>query len=423
MPTIRCGKVRRLLLEGKAQVVKRCPFTVKLLYCAGSSVQPVSLGIDAGSKTIGVSATTASKELYAAEVALRTDITDLLSTRRELRRSRRNRKTRYRQSRFNNRVHAKHRGWLAPSIEAKIGTHIRVVSDAMKILPVSSIIVEVASFDMQMIKALENGKKAPEGTDYQQGDQLGFWNVREYVLFRDGHVCRCCKGKSKDRILNVHHIESRKTGSDAPNNLVTLCETCHKAYHAGKIELPPTIKRGTSFRDAAFMGIMRWSFYNRLREMYPGMVSMTYGYITKNMRIRNSLDKTHAVDARCISGNPLAEPLDSVFFQRKVRCHNRRLHKNTILKGGLRKANQAAKEVKGFRLFDKVRYGKTECFVFARRTSGSFDVRLIDGSVLNAGVTFKKLTLLERSKSMLTERSRHFLPMSKDRGTRAEIMR
>lgn len=88
--------------------------------------------------------------------------------------------------------------------------------------------------DTQLIKAQEKGLPLPEGTDYQQGAQLGFWNVREYVLFRGDHTCQCCKGKSHDKILNVHHIESRKTGGDSPDNLITLCEYCHKQYHLGK---------------------------------------------------------------------------------------------------------------------------------------------------------------------------------------------
>ena len=60
-----------------------------------------------------------------------------------------------------------------------------------------------------------------------------------------------------------------------------------------------------SFRDATFMGIMRWAFYSKLKELYPN-VSLTYGYITKNTRIENDLPKDHYIDARCISGNPLA---------------------------------------------------------------------------------------------------------------------
>ena len=221
MPTARYGKVRRMLKSGEAVVVKRCPFTVRLTYESDTNVQPVTLGVDAGSKTIGLSASTEVKELMSAEVQLRTDIVELLSARRELRRGRRNRKTRYRAARFDNRVHSKNKGWLAPSVEQKIGTHLRVIEDATKILPVSKIVVETAQFDMQLLKAQEKGMPLPEGTDYQDGPQLGFWNVREYVLFRDDHICQCCKGKSKDKILNVHHIESRKVGGDAPNNLIT----------------------------------------------------------------------------------------------------------------------------------------------------------------------------------------------------------
>lgn len=121
--------------------------------------------------------------------------------------------------------------------------------------------METANFDIQKIK-----NPQISGTEYQQGEMLHFWNVREYVLFRDGHVCQCCKGKSKDNILNVHHIKTRQTGGNAPNNLVTLCETCHRKYHKGEIELSKTIKRGRSFKDAAFMGIMRWGFYDELKE-------------------------------------------------------------------------------------------------------------------------------------------------------------
>ena len=330
MPTERCGFVRRLLKNKKATVVKRCPFVVRLLYETTDVVQPVTLGVDAGSKMVGLSATTESKELYAAEIALRTDITSNLSSRREFRASRRNRKTRYRKPRFNNRVKSKHKGWLAPSVEAKINAHIQAVKSVRKILPVSHINIEVASFDTQLIQALNEGRSAPEGTNYQHGEQLGFWNVREYVLCRDGHKCACCHGKSKDAILNVHHIESRKTGGNAPNNLITLCETCHQGYHNGAVKLPASIKRGANLRDAAFMNIMRWTFYDRLKNMYPCEISMTYGYITKNIRIACGLPKTHCIDARCISGNPYAEPLGYYFNQRRVRSRNRQLHRGAV---------------------------------------------------------------------------------------------
>ncbi len=398
MPTERHGKVRRLLKEGKAKVVKRCPFTIRLLYESGSEVQPVSLGVDAGSRVIGLSAATEDRVLYEGEVELRNDIQELLSTRRECRRARRYRKTRYRKPRFSNRVRSKNKGWLAPSVENRIQTHLKMVAEICRILPVSRIVVETAAFDIRKIQDPE-----VEGTGYQQGDQLGFWNVREYVLFRDGHTCQCCGGKSKDPILNVHHIESRKAGGDAPDNLITLCETCHTGYHQGKVQLPKAIRRGMSFRDAAFMGIMRWAFYERLKETYPD-VGMTFGYITKNTRIRNGLEKSHMVDARCISANPAAKPLDYYYFHKAVRRHNRQIHKMTIPKGGKRKLNQAPKRLFGYQLFDKVLYNGQECFIFGRRTRGAFDIRTLDGTRLSTGASYKKLKRLETRRTILTER-------------------
>ena len=399
MPTENHAKVRALLKHGKAKVIQRCPFTIQLLYESTTHTQKINLGIDAGSKTIGVSATTDSKVLYESEVVLRNDIVELLSGRRALRNSRRSRKTRYRKPRFDNRK--KPDGWLAPSIRQKIETHVTVVGNVMKILPVTKIIVETASFDIQKIKNPEI-----EGEGYQHGEQLDFWNVREYVLFRDGHTCQCCKGKSKDNILNVHHIESRKTGGNAPNNLITLCETCHKAYHKGIITLPKEIHRGMRFRDAAFMGIMRWAFYDRLKELYNPLgakVINTYGYITKNTRIEHGLPKEHYVDARCISDNPAAKPLDHYYFQKKVRCHNRQIHKNTILKGGIRKRNQASYEVKGFRLYDQVLWKGQKCFIFGRRSTGRMDLRLLDGTHINASVGHENLKLLSMRKNYLIE--------------------
>lgn len=396
MPTNRHGKVRHLLKDGKAKVINRCPFTIQLLYRSTNYTQPISLGVDSGSKHIGISATTKDRVFYEADVELRNDIVNLLSTRRQNRRTRRNHKTRYRKPRFNNRKRTD--GWLAPSVQNKVDSHLTVIREVHKILPISKIIVEVASFDIQKIK-----NPTISSTEYQHGEQLGFWNVREYVLFRDGHTCQCCKGKSKDKILNVHHIESRKTGGNAPNNLITLCETCHTGYHNGNVKLPKTIHRGMSFKDATFMGIMRWAFYNKLKEEYSD-VHITYGYITKNTRIENNLPKEHFIDARCISGNPLAKSLGYIYYQKKVRCHNRQIHKANILKGGIRKRNQAEYLVKGFRLFDRVEYQNEQYFIFGRRTSGFFDIRTLNGDKINKGsLSCKKIKFLDTPHSYLIE--------------------
>lgn len=315
-------KARTLLKQNKAKIVSYEPFTIQLCFATIEYKQDITLGVDAGSKKIGLSATTAKEELFSAEVEIRNDITENISTRSQNRRNRRNRKTRYRAPRFNNRK--KEKGWIAPTIQSKINTHIKFVNYVCNILPISKIIVEVASFDIQKIKNPEI-----QGKEYQQGNQLNFWNVREYILFRDGHKCQGKKG-CKNNILNVHHIESRKTGGDSPDNLITLCEKCHKDYHKGMLKL--NLKRSKSFRDAAFMGIMRWAFYNKLKEQYTN-VNMTYGYITKNTRIRNGLEKTHCVDALCISNNPTAKRLPDYYNIKQVRKKKRSLHEETARKG------------------------------------------------------------------------------------------
>ena len=304
---------------------------------------------------------------------------------------------RYRPARFNNRIHSKHKGWLAPSIEQKINSHIQAIKRLHQILPISKIIVETAQFDIQKIKNPDI-----EGEQYQQGEQMGFWNVREYVLFRDNHQCQHCKGKSKDNRLNVHHLESRKTGGNAPNNLITLCETCHNDYHQGKIKL--NIKRGKNFRDAAFMGIMRKILLLRLRDIYPN-VQETFGYITKNTRIEHSLPKEHYVDARCISGHSLAKPLGYYLYQKCVKRQNRKMTKDKFIKGGIKKSNQLVGDIFGFGLFDTVEYQKTRYFVFARRKSGFLDIRTLDGEKINNGsINYKKIKLIQKNNSTLTER-------------------
>lgn len=384
MPTTRHGKVRRLLKSKKATVVNLCPFTIRLLYDTTGYKQEIVLGVDTGTKHVGLSATTKSKELYASEVVLRNDVVDLLSTRRELRKTRRCR-LRYRKPRFNNRIKSKKDKWIAPSIRQKIDSHIRIIGFMYSILPISKLIIEVAQFDTQKIKNPEIS-----GKEYQEGDQLGFWNAREYVLARDGHKCQHCKGKSKDPILNIHHIESRKTGGDSPSNLITLCETCHKEFHKGKIKLK--VKRSASLRDAAVMGIMKWRLYDKLKSLYPN-VKMTFGYITKHDRINHGIKKSHVSDAFVISGNFDSYRLGYYYKRKLVRRHNRQIHKMKILKGGVKRLNQAPFKVFGFRLFDKVRYQDNVYFVYGRRTSGCFNIRDIDGNN-NKNPTFKKLTYI-----------------------------
>jgi N6-L-threonylcarbamoyladenine synthase len=386
MPTTP-GKAKKLLKEGKAKVVKRTPFTIQLKYATGETKQEVTLGVDSGYENIGISAITEKKELYSAEVKLRTDMVKLNSERRQYRRARRNRKTWYRPPRFLNRK--KPEGWLAPSIQHKLDSHIKLINKVKQLLPITKIVIEVAAFDIQKIKNPEIS-----GIEYQNGVQKDSWNAREYVLHRDNHTCQACKGKSKDRILNSHHLVSRQIGGDAPDNLLTLCETCHDKVSKGKLKL--NVKIPTGFKPETFMSIVRWKLVNMLRDA-GNIVNHTYGYITKTNRIALGLDKSHNTDAFVIAGGTMQERSSINFLIKQIRKCNRKLFKG----GRSHIKNTAARIIHGFQRFDKVLWNNIECFVFGRRKTGYFELRTLDGTKVHASAKAKELTLLETANTFL----------------------
>jgi len=400
-------KARLLLKEGKAKVVNRTPFTIQLVFGSSGYKQPVTLGVDSGFNNIGLSAVSEKQECYAGEVQLRTDMVDLNSERKQYRRSRRNRNTWYRKPRFLNRGNKKE-GWLAPSIQHKLDSHLKAIGRVENLLPVSKIIVEVAAFDIQKIK-----NPNIEGAGYQQGEQLGFWNVREYILHRDGHTCQYCKGKSKDKVLNVHHLKSRKTGGDRPDNLITLCETCHQKHHQGEIKLKIKLSKG--FKAETFMSMVRWKIINQLRESTKTVLH-TYGYLTKTKRIDQKIQKSHINDAFVIANGGEQERTNIHYIQKQVRKSNRKLFK------GVRShiKNIAPRLVKGFQRFDKVLWEGLECFVFGRRETGYFDLRKLDGTKVHASAKAKDCILLESAKTFLTERRMAIPPGFEKPGLLAE---
>lgn len=237
MPTSRFGKVRRLLNENKAKVLKRCPFTIKLLYEPKSLiVQEVVLGQDTGSKHIGTSCVGNDRVLYQSQVELRDDIKSKMDGRRQARRFRRYRKTRYRKPRFLNRKKSIRKDRLPPSVNHKVQAHKDEISFCEHILPISKKVFEVSQFDTALMKnpALINEKVKHWG--YQKGFNYEYGSRKEAVLNRDNYTCQLC-GKKHIR-LEVHHIIFRSNGgTDDENNLITLCEACHKGVHDGTIKL------------------------------------------------------------------------------------------------------------------------------------------------------------------------------------------
>jgi len=143
-----------------------------------------------------------------------------------------------------------------------------------------------------------------------------FYNVKEYVLHRDNHQCRSCKKKNTK--LKVHHIESRKTGSNRPENLVTLCISCHTKITSGE-EI--NYSRPKSFKAATFMSIVRWKLVKALEA------GVTYGYLTKYKRKELNLSKSHINDAFVIANGNSQSRLFSYSISQNRR-NNRCLQKN-----------------------------------------------------------------------------------------------
>lgn len=392
MPTT-ASKARHLLKEGQAIVVQRTPFTIQLLSQTGEALRPLWLGVDSGYSHIGLSVVSEKRELYSEEVHLRDDIVKLNAERKQYRRGRRFRKTWYRKPRFLNRGNKK-MGWLAPSLQNKLNAHLKAIERVRKILPISQITLEVASFDIQKIQKAEI-----EGDDYQQGVQLGFQNVRAYVLHRDAHTCQHCKGHSKGLTLHVHHIVSRQTGGNRPSNLITLCESCHRKHHEGNITLK--VKKSNGFKAETFMTTIRRLLADLIGDKGVS-VTPTYGYLTKESRNSLELPKSHTNDAFVIAGGKEQKRSSTIYLTKQVRKCNRKLFKGD--RSHL--PNTAPRCIQGFQRFDKVLWMGQECFTFGRRTSGYFDLRLLDGSKIHASAKVKDLKILESAKTFLTENRR-----------------
>lgn len=371
MPTSRFGKVRRLLRDRKAKVVKRCPFTIRLLYEPKTKiVQDIVLGVDTGSKHVGVACVGNDKVLYQAQVELRDDIKKKMDSRRMYRKNRRFRKTRYRKCRFLNRRNSIRKDRYCHTLVSKCYGHEREIEFCKKILPIKCTILETGKFDTQLMEKpwLQEHKWA-----YQRGVNYGYANAREHALVRDKHTCQCC-GK-KDCRLEVHHIKFRSDGcSDTLENLITLCEDCHKAVHLGKIELKLKGKHRGTLRYATQMSIIR----SMLLKKYSDAIE-TFGFVTRANRENLGIGKEHYLDACVIaSGGVSFEQSDVLYRKRCVPKQSRQL-----CKGVRGEKRIPTGKIHGFKRYDKVEYLGVICFIKGRRVNGQFVLMDINNNAID----------------------------------------
>jgi len=364
MPTCRHGKVRHLLHDGKAKVVKRCPFTIKLMYESTNHTQNLTFGEDTGGAVLGAAvATNDGKIVYMSKVVLRNDITDKMTQRRSYRRNRRNRKTRYRKARFLNRKNSIKEERFSPTMVSKFHGHVKELEFAKTILPITRVVFETGTFDPHLMKnpSLANPKIRHWG--YQKGVNYGFENTKAMVRHRDGYTCQCCKGKRKDGRLEVHHIIYRTNGgSDEADNLITLCHSCHKDLHAGKIALKLDGKHKGTLKYATQMNSIRC----QLLRAYPEAVE-TFGYVTGANRMVLGLEKDHHIDACIIAsgGKPVTVKTHTIFVKR---CIPKGDFQQT--KGIRSEQPVTTGKICGFRKFDKVSYFGKDYFIKGRMSTG-----------------------------------------------------
>ena len=374
MPTERFGKVRRLLKEGKAKVVRREPFTIRLLYEPETDVvQECYCGVDTGSKHIGVAVVGNDKVLYQSKIELRDDIKRKMDVKRASRRSRRNRKTRYRKPRFLNRRNSIKKDRLPPSVRHKVQAHIDEIEFCKKILPISDLILEVSQFDTALMKnpSLMNEKVKHWG--YQKGFNYGYSSRRSAILHRDNYTCQCC-GKRNCR-LEVHHIKFRSNGgTDDEENLITLCKECHDGVHAGTVVLNKKPKKSKNLKYATHMSIIR----SQLLKVYPNVVE-TFGFVTSENRNHLKLEKDHYIDACVIASGGLEfKELDVIYRKRRVSKQDR-----ILTKGARDEKKLPTGKVHGFKRYDKVKYLGETYFVKGRRVKGGFVLMNIDNNSID----------------------------------------
>lgn len=404
------AQARIWLNKGLAAVFKRFPFTIILKQEVDIDAPEYQLKIDPGSKTTGFAILCQNKVVWAAELTHRgAQFRDALTSRRALRRGRRNRKTRYRKARFLNRRRPE--GWLAPSLQHRVDTTLTWVKRLSRVIPITSIAQELVRFDMQKMQNPE-----VSGVEYQQGELYQF-EVREYLLEKWKRECAYCG--AKDTPLAVEHIIPRsKGGSNRVSNLTLACVPCNQAkgnldirdFLSGKPDLLTRIlsKAKQPRSDAAAVNSTRWALFRALKDTGVPVTVGTGGQ-TKYNRHHQGLPKAHWLDATCVGETPqlvfgTTQPLliKAVGHGSRQVIHGDKYgFPRRNAKGELVRKSAEVKEVRGFRSGDIVKAvvpsGKKVGIHTGKvsiRTSGSFNISTKNGTV--QGINYKYCSLIQR---------------------------
>mgnify|MGYP005873117927 CR=1 FL=1 len=396
----RPARARRLLKSGRARVVRLFPFTIRLVdrLLEDSSVQPVLVKIDPGSRQTGVALVRTDEKahhhaLFFVNLVHRGEsIRDALTARRNCRRRRRG-NLRHRAPRFLNRT--KPQGWLPPSLRHRVDTATAWVAKLVKLAPVTGIVEELVKFDAQKLQNPEIS-----GTEYQQGT-LFEYEVREYLLEKFGRKCVYCGAENVP--LNIDHVVPKaRGGSNRISNLVLSCVNCNQKKDSQPVEVflknrPEVLDRikrrlKTSLAHSATVNATRWSLFNALK-VFGLPVETGSGALTKLNRHTFGVPKEHWLDALCAGRvNGVHYPEGMGILQ--VRCTGRGNYQRTRVDkyGFPRGYLTRQKRVHGFATGDMVKAvvpsGKKAGTYRGRvavRKSGYFNIQTPEGVIQGIG--------------------------------------
>ena len=410
MPTT--PKRARLLLKAKrADVFARNPFTIRLLDREDGDCQPLEIKADPGSKTTGMALVVqgavrgwfciAAWELQHRGQAIR----DALLSRRQLRRGRRSRKTRYRAPRFLNRSRSKTQGWLPPSLRSRVDNVTALARKIQRVAPLTGIAVEQVRFDTQLMQNEEIS-----GMGYQQGTLAGY-EVREYLLEKWHRTCVYCK--AKDVPLQIEHLTPRsRGGSDRVSNLALACEKCNQKkanrpledFLERKPELLKALFRQAKapLKDAAAVNSTRKAIVTALQALGLPVTTGTGGR-TKFNRCQQGYTKAHWIDAACVGETGQAIHLTRITHVTTIQAKGRGNRQMCQVDrfGFPRTAAKSVKRIHGFQTGDRVRLvqpsGKYKGIhegTVSVRITGTFDIKTLSG--IKIGSVHTRFSLIQR---------------------------
>ena len=418
----------RILLKNKQAVIDKVyPFTIRLKdNSCGSKDRAYTVKLDPGSKHTGIAIVDGTNNVVMlAELEHKGHIIKRsIDKRRAVRHHRRQRKTRYRPARFDNRT--KPEGWLAPSVKSRADNVINFIKKYKKLINIDKVMVERVSFDTaQMISEVKL-----YGEDYQQGN-LYNKNLREFIFSKTKCRCAYCGAKAAE----IDHVVPRSNGgTNSTYNLVASCRSCNekksnltlKAFgklmgkdysHFEPKKLP---------KDAAIVQSARNYMLKEISKIVTDTTAHD-AWLTKHNRDEIGLPKEHYYDALSVGNVQEYKFLTDKILIISAKGRGSRQMCRMDKFGFPRTSAKASKSVKGFQTGDIVKAivptGSKQGEYLGRvivRSKGSFSV--VHNSCIVDGIGYKYCHLVQRGDGYsYNYKERDFLSGKNNRASVAKI--